>query len=129
MPHLPAVDPLPVPHEALSQSVFLWQIVLPPVPHDPLHVPLSQSVLCEQTALLVPQLPAVEPVPVPHELLSQSLLLWHVVPPVLHAPLQLPLSHWLFCVHALVAELHVPAVDPFPVPHVPPLGQSALVWQ
>lgn len=73
----------PVPHEALSQSAFLWQL-----------------------ALLVEHLPAVEPlVPLPHELLSQSAFLWQAVPArMLHAPLsdgavplpQTPLSQSAF---------------------------------
>ena len=54
--HFPAVEPfVPVPHEALSQSVSAWQVVLAPTL----------------------QVPAAEPfVPVPQEPLSQSELAW-----------------------------------------------------
>lgn len=73
--------------------------------------------------------PADDPVPVPHELLSQSPFLWHVAALVVHVALQLPLSHWLFWLHAFPLVLQVPAVEPVPVPQAPPEGQSALLWQ
>jgi hypothetical protein len=48
--HVPAVEPVPLPHELLSQSPLAWQTVPPATAHVPL----------------------LEPVPLPHELLSQS---------------------------------------------------------
>jgi hypothetical protein len=50
MAHVPSVEPVPVPHEALSQSAPVWQTWV----------------------ALFAHVPAVDPVPVPHELLSQS---------------------------------------------------------
>jgi hypothetical protein len=47
--HAPAVAPVPVPQELLSQSEFTWQVVA-----------------------FVEHAPAVAPVPDPQELLSQS---------------------------------------------------------
>jgi hypothetical protein len=50
---VPSADPVPAPHDPLSQSAFVWQM-----------------------AALVEQVPAVEPVPAPHDPLSQSVLAW-----------------------------------------------------
>jgi hypothetical protein len=80
------------PHAPLSQSEFLWQVVVVPVLHVPAVAPvpvphrlLSQSALTWQA--LVPHLPTVDPTPAPHEPLSHCALLWQTrLAPAEHAP-------------------------------------------
>ena len=97
VPHVPAVDPVPAPHEPLSQSVALWQ-----------------------ASALVEHLPAVELVPLPQVPVGpQSLALWHTAPAAHVPPPQLPLPQ-------VAEEWQAIGLQVMPA-HAPPLQSSAPV--
>jgi hypothetical protein len=66
---MPAVHRPPVPQSRLRVQVPAVQV---PVWPEPPHTPPSHSLFWWHEALAVLHVPAVEPMPLPHELLSQS---------------------------------------------------------
>jgi hypothetical protein len=95
--HVPFSEPpAPEPQTPLSQSVVLWQAVATPVEHVPFTPPPqfapSQSVFAWHACpVLLLQTPP------PHELLSHVAAEWHVWALVLHAPIvdPVPVPHEL----------------------------------
>ena len=72
-PVLPVAPQTPVSHSAAAWQICALVLHVPVLPVAP-HTPVSHSACVWQICAFVEQLPSVAPVPVPQELLSQSLL-------------------------------------------------------